>query len=478
MRRHRIVGDGTTILAEPQVGLARFEEHLDAPALPVELDDFFLRKREVCRDEDEIILPLVAVPHEDQSHRHEGFSLFRRDSIDGQEVTRASAAFLVFLVDGLDVRDLPFAEVAHLLALLCHSGDVIAEVMDGFQRRRRAEPCVEEDVLRGDSCRLDLLQQIEDDGWRFHLRELALLSAVASCIDGCAGLIEPDTKFGRISSKAFTKYFSRVIEEHKAKEREKLQGEEGFDSDAFDYENRLKCETQHIDGSMNALEKDEHLDWLRAEPDENVCKILFNVRCLSEGVDVPALDAVLFLSPRKSMVDVVQTVGRVMRKAPGKRRGYVIIPIVTPSGVAPDLVLDNNKDFDTVWQVLRALRSIDSNFGTIVDGQLGKIDESKMEVICLTNNELRRRGAGKAAAGEKVKRKQIGTRNKKREQNKLDEQRMKEAQASFDFGRNEILENELKARIVKRVGNRREWEEWAEDVGEICQSYLISFRRL
>lgn len=75
--------------------------------------------------------------------------------------------------------------------LLCHSGDVIAEVMDGFQRRRRAEPCVEEDVLRGDSCRLDLLQQIEDDGWRFHLRELALLSAVASCIDGCAGLIEP-----------------------------------------------------------------------------------------------------------------------------------------------------------------------------------------------------------------------------------------------------------------------------------------------
>ena len=350
--------------------------------------------------------------------------------------------------------------------------------MDGFQRRRRAEPCVEEDVLRGDSCRLDLLQQIEDDGWRFHLRELALLSAVASCIDGCAGLIEPDTKFGRISSKAFTKYFSRVIEEHKAKEREKLQGEEGFDSDAFDYENRLKCETQHIDGSMNALEKDEHLDWLRAEPDENVCKILFNVRCLSEGVDVPALDAVLFLSPRKSMVDVVQTVGRVMRKAPGKRRGYVIIPIVTPSGVAPDLVLDNNKDFDTVWQVLRALRSIDSNFGTIVDGQLGKIDESKMEVICLTNNELRRRGAGKAAAGEKVKRKQIGTRNKKREQNKLDEQRMKEAQASFDFGRNEILENELKARIVKRVGNRREWEEWAEDVGEICQEQIKHIQKV
>ena len=96
----------------------------------------------------------------------------------------------MFLVDGLDVRDLPFAEVAHLLALLCHSGDVIAEVMDGFQRRRRAEPCVEEDVLRGDSCRLDLLQQIEDDGRRFHLRELALLSTVAPGIDGRVGLVE------------------------------------------------------------------------------------------------------------------------------------------------------------------------------------------------------------------------------------------------------------------------------------------------
>ena len=95
------------------------------------------------------------------------------------------------------------------------------------------------------------------------------------------------------------------------------------------------------------------------------------------------------------MVDVVQTVGRVMRRAPGKKRGYVIIPIVTPSGVAPDLVLDRNKDFDTVWQVLPALKSIDSNFGAIVDGQLGKIDDSKMEVICLSDNEVTKRGKRK-----------------------------------------------------------------------------------
>ena len=85
----------------------------------------------------------------------------------------------------------------------------------------------------------------------------------------------------------------------------------------------------HIDGSMDAITKGQLLDWLRTDPEENHCKILFNVRCLSEGVDVPALDAVVFLSPRKSQVDVVQTVGRVMRTAPGKTRGYVIIPVVT-----------------------------------------------------------------------------------------------------------------------------------------------------
>ena len=83
------------------------------------------------------------------------------------------------------------------------------------------------------------------------------------------------------------------------------------------------CEAEHVDGSMNASEKEAKLDWLKAEPPDNTCRILSNVRCLSEGVDVPALDAVLFLTPRNSQVDVVQSVGRVMRNAPGKKRGYV-----------------------------------------------------------------------------------------------------------------------------------------------------------
>lgn len=288
---------------------------------------------------------------------------------------------------------------------------------------------------------------------------------------GFAQVIRPSERYDRTSSMAFAEYFDKIIEDYKTAEVAKRRKEDPeFDEAKFLETHRLRCESKHIDGSMNAMEKDELLTWLRTEPAENVCKLLFNVRCLSEGVDVPALDAVLFLSPRKSMVDVVQTVGRVMRKAPGKKRGYVIIPIVTPAGVPPNMVLDNNKDFDTVWQVLRALKSIDSNFGSLVDGQLGKIDESKMEVICLSDKEIQRRKEDK---GKKhPPKKPSDDINKKRRKDEEERKRMKEAQIAFDFGRNEILENELKARIVKKVGNRREWEDWAEDVGQICQEQI------
>ena len=290
---------------------------------------------------------------------------------------------------------------------------------------------------------------------------------------GFAQVIRPTDRYDRTSSMAFAEYFGRIVENHKKAEVVRRKSEDpNFDEAKFLRDHRLACECKHIDGSMNAMEKEVLLSWLRKEPAEDVCKILFNVRCLSEGVDVPALDAVLFLSPRKSMVDVVQTVGRVMRKAPGKTRGYVIIPIVTPSGVSPDLVLDNNRDFDTVWQVLRALKSIDSNFGALVDGQLGKIDESKMEVICLSDSEIRRRQPAEGGLKKRKPGKQTGLGNQARKQRLEDERRMQEAQMAFDFGRNEILEDELKARIVKKVGNRREWEDWAEDVGQICQEQI------
>lgn len=124
---------------------------------------------------------------------------------------------------------------------------------------------------------------------------------------------------------------------------------------------RDNVDVKHVDGAHNAVYRAERLDWLKTSESEspNTCRILTNARCLSEGVDVPALDGVVFVNPRKSVVDVVQAVGRVMRKAPGKEFGYVILPVGIPTTQTVDKVLKNDKHFDIVWQVLNALKSHD-----------------------------------------------------------------------------------------------------------------------
>ena len=146
------------------------------------------------------------------------------------------------------------------------------------------------------------------------------------------------------------------------------------------------CDCKHIDGSMSSVEKSNRIQWLQAEPEEGHCKILFNVRCLSEGVDVPNLDGVVFLSPRKSMIEVVQIVGRVMRPAPNKKRGHVIIPVVTTNLDAPEEVLANNPDFKVIWQVLQALRSINPNH-MLADASLGKLDP-RINIMCWVNDQI------------------------------------------------------------------------------------------
>ena len=272
---------------------------------------------------------------------------------------------------------------------------------------------------------------------------------------GFAQVINPSNKFDKVSSKQFTEEFQNTIERFKDKLRKETKY---LNQEVFNEQNSLVCDTRHIDGSMDATEKANCLEWLKTAPEKGHCKILFNVRCLSEGVDVPALDAVIFLSPRKSQVDVVQTVGRVMRlsKDTKKERGYVIIPIVTPAEIPADYVLDNNKDFRTVWQVLRALKSIDENFGSMVDGQLKTIDSKKLGIFCLTDKKLTR----KSTTGSR------GNRFNKRQK----EQAAK--QMELPLGRDLILEEDIRARIVKKVGNRKEWADWAEDVGRICQEQV------
>lgn len=145
----------------------------------------------------------------------------------------------------------------------------------------------------------------------------------------------------------------------------------------------LRCEIEHVDGTFNAKQRGLLLDWLKADAGENVCRILTNARCLSEGVDVPALDSIMFLHPRKSQIDVVQSVGRVMRRSQGKKMGYVILPVGVPAGVPPEQALKDNEKYRVVWQILNALRAHDDRFdATINKASLGQDVSCSCPVRC------------------------------------------------------------------------------------------------
>ncbi len=121
----------------------------------------------------------------------------------------------------------------------------------------------------------------------------------------------------------------------------------------------LKISIDHIDGTMNCKERLEKLEKLN-EFQPNTCKVLSNARCLSEGVDVPALDSIIFFDGKSAMVDIIQAVGRVMRKAKNKKRGYIILPIALEESEIKNLdEAVNNTNFKNIWKVIKALRSHD-----------------------------------------------------------------------------------------------------------------------
>ncbi len=121
----------------------------------------------------------------------------------------------------------------------------------------------------------------------------------------------------------------------------------------------LKISIDHVDGTMNCKDRLEKLEELN-EFQPNTCKVLSNARCLSEGVDVPALDSVIFFDGKSAMVDIIQAVGRVMRKAKNKKRGYIILPIALEESEIKNLdEAVNNTNFKNIWKVIKALRSHD-----------------------------------------------------------------------------------------------------------------------
>ncbi|WP_125775946.1 DEAD/DEAH box helicase [Antribacter gilvus] len=209
----------------------------------------------------------------------------------------------------------------------------------------------------------------------------------------------------------------------------------------------LPAAVDHVDGTFNMVARNTLLSWLKEDTGDlengGEARILSNARCLSEGVDVPALDAVLFLNPRKSVVDVVQSVGRVMRKAPGKKYGYIILPIVIPAGMRPEDALRDNERYAVVWEVLQALRAHDERFDAMVNKiELNKARDERINVIGVGGHE---EGAGSSTSQ--------GT------------------QGVFDLSALGDFRDAMYAKVVQKVGTRRYWEETAAKVAGIAEKH-------
>ncbi|MDK2816219.1 MAG: hypothetical protein PWR22_848 [Moorella sp. (in: firmicutes)] len=191
-----------------------------------------------------------------------------------------------------------------------------------------------------------------------------------------------------------------------------------------------RFEVRHVDGTMTATERKVLLDWLREDPAPGETRVLSNAKVLTEGVDVPALDAVVFLKPRRSVVEVVQAVGRAMRKVPGKQYGYVVLPVIVDPQRDAAEQLDKNEEFRTVWEILGALRSIDDRFDAMVRELWIRRTRQHSQEQSETGDDVI------VVAGPE--------------------------QITIDFG--EELFNAILGKLVERVGERAYLESWARDV--------------
>ena len=228
-------------------------------------------------------------------------------------------------------------------------------------------------------------------------------------------------------SKLFTDSFQHLVEEH-------------YSEDA-----KLRpAQLRHVDGTMNALKRARDIEWLRGAEEDTECRVLSNAKCLSEGVDVPSLDAIIFLSPRKSTVEVVQAVGRVMRKDPkGKKKlGYVILPMMVPDGEDVSTVLDMNERYKVVWAVLTALRSHDNSFNAL---------ENKVEIIRVSVGT----GSG-GSSGPQPDPPPI----------------------LIDRELFEKYKNAIHTKLARVCGEKKYWSVWAEDIARVVHAQITRFTHI
>ena len=236
----------------------------------------------------------------------------------------------------------------------------------------------------------------------------------------------------------FAHYFPQVVEEV-----EKARGSE------------FSCRVEHVDGGMNAQKRASALDWLKEVEAEDLCNVVSNARCLTEGVDVPALDAILFLYPRRSAIDVVQAVGRVMRKAEGKRYGYIILPIAREPGRTSEETLNDSR-YRYVWQVLSALKSHDDRF------------EAEINHLALTQ--------GRTDAPYTDKRGDIGVSTEGEEVPEALEE--VGVQGNLHIVGDEGFQEAIRAKVVDRYADPAFWQKWAVTIRQIAIAHENRIRAL
>ena len=238
----------------------------------------------------------------------------------------------------------------------------------------------------------------------------------------------------------------------------------------------LRVKARHVDGSMSALERGDALNWIKQDAGAKVCKVLCNVRCLSEGVDVPSMDAVIFMARRKSMVEVAQSVGRVMRRAAGKQYGYVILPIIIPAGASPEEELARDENYELIWKVLNALRAHDRRFEALVNqlrfdhgsiasslpgGDVASDPPDGLPAIVVSNG-LSAEDYATFSVREPDP-----------------EGALVQDSLSLTFPANMArFRDRLYARVVEKCGNRKYFERWAADVGLIATRHVERLKTL
>lgn len=242
-------------------------------------------------------------------------------------------------------------------------------------------------------------------------------------------------------SKTITEAFAQTIEKY---------AEEGHD------DLPLKCELKHVDGNMPADARSRNISWLGGDVADDECRILTNARCLAEGIDVPNLDAVIFFNAKNSTVDVVQAVGRVMRRAEGKDYGYIILPIFVPAGMTPEEALDDSKVFANVWSILQALRSHDERI------------EAKVNALALQQEAEKHKGRGAADHGGWDE----GLPSKAEQEAQKAAEIAQGVQMQLSLFPVERWEKAVQTTLVKKCGTRIYWDEWAEDVAKIAQRHI------